>query len=589
MLKKLIRCNTKVSTANMAKKTMHVGKVNNKDLHAEYYVIENVSHMIRGAVMNGLRYGDGVFDKLADELMTSNARIPAPMSHPSDENGNFVDANDPITFPSHNVGAFDTDWRVNGDKLVSNTYIPVDSIANPKAGNEWFSESVNNGSPIDRSTGLYLNIDDSITGYAIDGEPFGGDVTEIFELNHSAILNPNIEPGAKNNGEGVGMFCNAKGDKIEIEECDLSVNASTPALRLPLAPDTHVFNEAVALANIKAYTNSNDKPSTSYRKFFLSFNQEAVDSFDSYTNLFADIIDNIPHAVKSQVSNVDNDHAKAYVNRFDSIKHENNSLIETIKTVFNSLFANKQASVYNTNNKQEKRVVNMIVNGALADLLNRTLDRKAKDEDEKSTLIDSMASAAGIERDTVLQILRGDIETPPENRLQGFADVLGLSFDSLKSLVSNLNNNGDRIMRDKILAALNAAKIETNGLSDDALFTAYNEFKSKGGKDKSTVDDDDKDDKKKMDKAANDKFDALVATVNSLAATITANADKDLEKVRSSVVALNKGIDEDMAKVMTIESCNKFLASHGHVAVNAHGKQTQVNASDSCSSLKLEA
>jgi hypothetical protein len=70
---------------------------------------------------------------------------------------------------------------------------------------------------------------------------------------------------------------------------------------------------------------------------------------------------------------------------------------------------------------------------------------------------------------------------------------------------------------------------------------------------------------------------------------LNANSDKELETVRSSVVALNKGIDEDMAKVMTIESCNKFLASHGHVAVNAHGKQTQVNASDSCSSLKLEA
>ena len=63
------------------------------------------------------------------------------------EQGNFVDANDPITFPSHNIGAFDTDWRVNGDKLISNTYIPVDSITNGKDDNKWFSDRVNNIKP----------------------------------------------------------------------------------------------------------------------------------------------------------------------------------------------------------------------------------------------------------------------------------------------------------------------------------------------------------------------------------------------------------------------------------------------------------
>ncbi len=568
MLKKLIRCNTKVSTANMAKKTMHVGKVNNKDLHAEYYVIENVSHMIRGAVMNGLRYGDGVFDKLADELMTSNARIPAPMSHPSDENGNFVDANDPITFPSHNVGAFDTDWRVNGDKLVSNTYIPVDSIANPKAGNEWFSERVNNGSPIDRSTGLYLNIDDSITGIGIDGEPYGGDVTEIFELNHSAILNPDIEPGAKNNGEGVGMFTNAKGDKIEIDEFDMQTNASTPAMRLPLAPDGHVFNEAIALNNIKAYTNSTDKPSTSFRKFFLNFDQDNVDSFDSYTNLFADVIEGVPHAIKSQVSNVENDHAKAYVNRFDSeVKTNKKSFI---KKVLNKIFG-KVAGNELSHDGIHQQIYSKLNEG-----------RGDINHHWPMDIFDTYF------------VYRGDNDKLYKQsyaKVEDEVTFIGETIEVEREIEYKpiINNNGDRIMRDKILAALNAAKIETNGLSDDALFTAYNEFKSKGGKDKSTVDDDDKDDKKKMDKAANDKIDALTATVNSLVKTVTANSDKELDGVVAQVVAMNKGIDEATAKTMGLAACNSFLAANGHVAVNAHGKQTQVNASDSCSSLKLEA
>jgi hypothetical protein len=92
-----------------------------------------------------------------------------------------------------------------------------------------------------------------------------------------------------------------------------------------------------------------------------------------------------------------------------------------------------------------------------------------------------------------------------------------------------------------------------------------------------------------MDKTANDKIDALTATVNSLVKTVTANSDKELDGVVAQVVAMNKGIDEATAKTMGLAACNSFLAANGHVAVNAHGKQTQVNASDSCSSLKLEA
>jgi hypothetical protein len=335
MKQKLVRFNSKLNTNNIKKKTMFVGKVNGKELHADYMVIENVCHMLSGSVMNGLLYGDEVFNKLASDLMKSNARIPAPMSHPSDSNGNFVDANDPITFPAHNVGAYDTDWSISGDKLLSNTYIPVESVDNPKDGNQWLSGRINNQQPIDRSTGLFLSVNDS-TGYGRDGDPYNGEVTEIYELNHSAILNPDIEPGAKDSGSGVGMFTNAQGDKVNIEECELSANASTPAMKLPLANNDYVFNADQALERVKNYTNSTDKPSTSYRKFFLNFDQDNADSFDSYTNLFADIIDNVPHAIKSQVANTESEHAKAYVDRFDSEMQGNKQSF--VKKMLNKIF-----------------------------------------------------------------------------------------------------------------------------------------------------------------------------------------------------------------------------------------------------------
>lgn len=67
--------------------------------------------------------------------------------------------------------------------------------------------------------------------------------------------------------------------------------------------------------------------------------------------------------------------------------------------------------------------------------LNARLNEQAEDAAARSALIDRMAAEAGIERGTVLQILRGEIETPPEPRLRGFAKVLGLKADDLTSLV----------------------------------------------------------------------------------------------------------------------------------------------------------
>jgi len=68
--------------------------------------------------------------------------------------------------------------------------------------------------------------------------------------------------------------------------------------------------------------------------------------------------------------------------------------------------------------------------------LNARLDERAKDAAARSALIDRMAEEAGIERGTVLQILRGEIAAPPEERLRGFAKVLGFVMaDDLTALV----------------------------------------------------------------------------------------------------------------------------------------------------------
>lgn len=512
-MNKLIRCNSSVSTTNLAIKKMHAGKVNHEDLYAEYYVIENVNHMVSGAVMNDICYGKKVFDELADELMQTNARIPAPLSHPTAEDGSFMDANDPLTFLGHNIGAFDADWRVNGDKLVSNTYIPVDAIENPKEQGVWLSERVKNQKPIDRSTGLYLDIDSNANGIGTDGEPYEGNVTRILELNHSALLNPETQPGAKSNIEGIGMFTNKAGDKCDIEYIDLMVNASTPAMSLPLAPKGTPFDKESAMARIKEYTGSKDKPSTNYRKFFLEFDQGDADNFESYNGLFADIIGGVPHAVDEALNDyVDDKYAQAYRTRFEKLY--NNSDIGVMHKAINALkglIVNDNEKGYNTNRGEHpcKPTNNEDSN----------MDRKKMQE---------MMKNAGM----------------------SYSD--DMSDDDMMKKMNEAMKKG--AMGDKVDGTENMSGKEANMGGDG--YQVGNAKELFASPEFATV----------ISTAVN-------AAVKPLQDQINANANQELESLADKVASLDIGIDKDAAKTMSTNSLTSILAKNGHVGFNAAGSQ----------------
>lgn len=636
--------------------TVNKDRVSRKNVrNKEHIIISGVSHMIGDAVMNKIHYPMSETKILADLL--GNKRVVMPSSHPTGDEGEFISASDPLALMSNFVGAFAFNFSIQDDRLISDVAIDP-AVANTSDSGKQIIDAIENGDPIDVSTGFYLNVEDA-KGIGSDGEPFTGVASNLF-LDHVAFL-PN-EAGAKNKIDGVGLHTNSAidvdGNKMDTDVALLSSNASTPAMQLPLAPNDHVWNEAKALARIKTFTNSDKKPSTNFRKFFLNFDQSNVDSFDSYTNLFADIIDGVPHAVKAPIESVsNNDNAKTYINRFAANK---DSFITKAINMLKSIFKGNELShsdiheaifiklnegrqenkhnlwpmdifksnfVYRGENDtmfqqsyeidgddivfigertevervvEYKKVINkslnMFINGALADLLNRTLDRKSKDEDEKSDLIDSMAAAAGIERGTVLQILRGDIDIPPDDRLEGFADVLGVSLESLKSLVPTTNSNGDRIMREKLIKALNAKGVKIEGLDDDAIFAAYNklhdeelteeeEEKLKMKKDK---------EKSKSKSKSNDVTlqDAVTKAVNAaikpLQDQLNANADDELNGLSKQVGELDKGITEKVAKTMGVNALKDFLAKNGVPAFNTSGSQHQKNNDkDNCSSLSL--
>jgi len=114
--------------------------------------------------------------------------------------------------------------------------------------------------------------------------------------------------------------------------------------------------------------------------------------------------------------------------------------------------------------------------------LNARLDERAEDAAARAGLIDRMAEGAGIKRGTVLQILRGEIDTPPEERLRGFAKVLGLKADDLISLVDLAEikeGETDMSATDKQTPEERLAALETREAEQTAREAAFAEARAK--------------------------------------------------------------------------------------------------------------
>ncbi|MGL5565457.1 MAG: hypothetical protein ACRDC4_06965 [Plesiomonas sp.] len=461
-------------------------------------VISDVCHMIRDSTMNGIFYPAKAFDALAERLMSSNERIPAPLSHPSDENGNFVSAKDPLILSAHGICSFDTDWAVKGDRLISNTYIDLRRVSEHEHAG-WLVERLNNRQPIDRSTGLELMISEN-SGVSPDGEEYSLRVEEIINLDHSAILNPESEPGAKNNTEAVGMFTNGNGESA-VEVAELHVNACSPNLSLPLAPADYAWSEAEAVNRIRKFSGSESAPSTNYRKFFMEFDAANVGDFGAYKMPFADVIDGRPHAVPAALEAIN----------AESVAESDRQRI--------------MANVEHYKSKMEK--------------------------------------------------------TMPNSKLAQFLNWLGKKFgvnaemEYNRFVVNNIEYNEVDPMKEKILAALNAAGVKTEGLDDDALFAAYNESMKPKAKAKC---EEEMDDAEGNAKAKNSDvlaaINALNAKIDKLEAANAAAAQAEVDAVAAQVA--NAGIMElEDAKKLSVKSLNGLLAKSGVVVANGAGGFSQ--------------
>lgn len=92
-------------------------------------------------------------------------------------------------------------------------------------------------------------------------------------------------------------------DLIYTSAPDISSKAVVPFKDLPLAADKdHPWDNEAAIARIKDFTNSQDKPTDSYRHAFMWFDHKAPDNFGSYKLPFADVVDGKLVAIPAALS-----------------------------------------------------------------------------------------------------------------------------------------------------------------------------------------------------------------------------------------------------------------------------------------------
>lgn len=143
-------------------------------------------------------------------------------------------------------------------------------------------------------------------------------------------------------------------------------------------------------------------------------------------------------------------------------------------------------------------------------------------------------------------------------------------------------------MKEKMIAALNAAGVKTEGLTDDQVWDAYNEQMKKPADGKKGEEDPEADKSKKKGPAANAEeipawAKALSEKVDALNTQISANSDTERKEMREAVKA-KFGLSDTAVNAMADEPL-KEMFSQCQTSLGLNGAFRQTNSSQSVSEM----
>ncbi|MBG5894850.1 DUF2213 domain-containing protein [Providencia rettgeri] len=183
----------------------------------EHIVIRGVVPVIDDVVMNGGLYP-------ASEINSSFKSMEGrqcPYGHPK-IGTDYVSADMPRAVNQYHIGAWAENVRKDGEKVIMDVKVNRRFADGCKKGKEFLSRidgiiAGNSSDPIHVSTGLLLQREQN------KGKSKGKAYTWVarnMHFDHIAIL-PASEPGAATPEDGVGMFVNSEGEKLETETAEL--------------------------------------------------------------------------------------------------------------------------------------------------------------------------------------------------------------------------------------------------------------------------------------------------------------------------------------------------------------------------------
>lgn len=166
------------------------------------------------SVLNGIMYP-------REELEASYQQLdglPAPLGHPV-VNNQYVSARSAEAINGFWAGAWNTNPRIEGDRVFADKVIDVEYAQNSENGRKLMA-AINEGKPISTSTGLLMERDPAPEGseYQFIGRNYAYD--------HDAILLS--ETPAISTADGVGMMVNSAGEQVEVVNSELVLNEELP-------------------------------------------------------------------------------------------------------------------------------------------------------------------------------------------------------------------------------------------------------------------------------------------------------------------------------------------------------------------------
>ena len=161
-------------------------------------------------VMNRILYPADVIAEGYESL----DQTPAPFGHPF-VNNQYVSASSPEAINNFYVGAWNENVRRMNGRVFLDKIIDVEVAGRTQKGRDMLA-AINAQKPIHTSTGLMLTLD------KVSDQADYDYIATSMHADHDAILLNEL--GAATPAQGVGLFVNAKGEPVDVQNAEIELD-----------------------------------------------------------------------------------------------------------------------------------------------------------------------------------------------------------------------------------------------------------------------------------------------------------------------------------------------------------------------------